>query len=94
MTLATTQQEHYHSLLPRPHNDGFHAFARDILQNMVNDHHATFLMEYCDRPNILIRLLVSLHELGGNCLHQYYLLSCEKLSFLLLSERKPNSEYI
>ncbi|KAI8149416.1 hypothetical protein BJV82DRAFT_588005 [Fennellomyces sp. T-0311] len=39
--------------------------SRRMLRDMIEEHHATFVMEHRDRPNVLIRVLVALHELGA-----------------------------
>ncbi|KAI9498031.1 hypothetical protein BDB00DRAFT_495571 [Zychaea mexicana] len=39
--------------------------SRHMLLGMIKEHHASFLMEHRDRPNVLIRVLVGLHEFGA-----------------------------
>lgn len=42
------------------HND-----HRKLLVDLVRDHHSLYFMEHRDRPNVVARVLVTLHELGG-----------------------------
>lgn len=38
---------------------------RKLLVDLVRDHHSLYFMEHRDRPNVVARVLVTLHELGG-----------------------------
>lgn len=73
--LSLQQQESPAQTLPftpcQPFNDNDND-NRKLLVDLVRDHHSLYFMEHRDRPNVVARVLVTLHELGGklnNMLH-------------------------
>lgn len=40
--------------------------SRDLLLDIIQENHLLYHMEKRDRPNNIIRVLVELHQLGGN----------------------------
>ncbi|KAI7882222.1 hypothetical protein K492DRAFT_176423 [Lichtheimia hyalospora FSU 10163] len=60
-TLSYTSCQSYNS-----NDDGMHNNNRKLLVDLVRDHHSLYFMEHRDRPNVVARVLVTLHELGAS----------------------------
>ena len=67
-TLSYTSCQSYNG-----NDNGMHNNNRKLLVDLVRDHHSLYFMEHRDRPNVVARVLVTLHELGGKLNNSQYM---------------------
>lgn len=78
---SPTQTLPYTSCQSYNNEDDMHNDNRKLLVDLVRDHHSLYFMEHRDRPNVVARVLVTLHELGGKLKNNTNIMTILTFSF-------------